>query len=204
MKKMMCSLAVLIFSLVSYGLCTAEAPHQIAGLQLGADIQQYKDLLQMDTALPLRHSEYLSEVDVKPIEGYRGGYISYGNCDQAGKIVKIKLKYERDDKEFFDELMERFDKKFGKPAEYKGDAFRSCVAWKWSFTDSEKNKISLMLQHNCQDDEDYMSGNAVKMSLKNLIDSERACYDQKHPEPKNDEGDKKAKKKFDFKNLVPE
>ncbi len=204
MKKIMILPAVLLFCLVSYGQCVAEAPHQIAGFRLGTDIQQYKDFLLTDTALPLRHSEYLSEVEVKPIEGYKSGYVSYGNCGQPGKVMKIKLKYDRDDKEFFDELMERFDKKFGKPSEYKGDAFRSCVAWKWSFTDTDKSKIILMLQHNCQDDEDYMSGNAVKISSKTLIDGERACYEEKHPEPKGDDADKKAKKKYDFKSLLPE
>jgi hypothetical protein len=204
MKKMICLPAVLVLLLFFYGLCGAEAPRQIATFRLGTDISQYKDLVQMDTAVVLRHSEYLSETDIKPIEGYKSGYLAYGNCDQPGAVIKIKMKYERDDKEFFDELMERFDKKFGKPAEYKGDAFRACIAWKWAFTDAEKNKIYMVLQHNCQDDEDYTSGNAVKLWMKNRIDSERTCYDNKHPEPKGEDAEKKAKKKPDFKNLIPE
>lgn len=204
MKNLICLPAVLVLSLVVCGLCDAEAPRQIANFRLGTDISQYKDHVQMDTAIALRHSEYLSEVDIKPIEGYKSGYVSYGNCDQPGAIVKIKMKYERDDKEFFDELMERFDKKFGKPAEYKGDAFRACIAWKWAFTDAEKNKIYMVLQHNCQDDEDYTSGNAIKLWMKNRIDSERACYENKHPEQKGEDAEKKAKKKPDLKNLIPE
>jgi len=204
MKKLVCLSAALVVSLLFCGLCGAEAPRQIAGFRLGVNVSQYKDQVQVETAVPLRHSEYLSEVDIKPIDGYRSGYLSYGNCDQPGTIVKIKLKYDRDDKEFFDELMERFDKKFGKPSEYKGDAFRACIAWKWSFTDSEKNKINMVLQHNCQDDEDYTSGNAVKLWMKNRIDRERACQEEKQSESKGEDAEKKARKKPDIRNLIPE
>lgn len=207
MKKAVFIFVIPVVTLLFSLNCRAEAPRRIAGFLLGADVSQYKDQLSMDTALPVRHSEYLTEVDIKPVEGYKSGYVTFGNCEQPGRIARIKLKYERDEKEFFDELMERFGKKFGKPSEYKGDAFRACIAWKWTFTDNEKNKISLILQHNCQDEDDYLSGNAVKMSLRSLMEKERRCYESKHPELSQDKdapADKKAVKKVDFRNLIPE
>ena len=132
--------------------------------------------------------EYLSEVELKtPFEGYRSGYLFYGNCDKPGRIVKIKLKYERSDKEFFDDLVQRFKRKFGEPDQYRGDAFRAFIAWKWSFKDKDNNKISLILQHNSADVEEYTQGNSVKLSVTSFIEKEAICYEQKNPEPKRNQ-----------------
>lgn len=206
MKKMI-YLVMLITVPAIYQLCLADVPYQIGGFRLGANVNQYAESLRMEASLPLRHMEYLSEVEVKPFNGFRSGYISYGNCYNSGQVVKIKLKYERSDRGFFDELLEHFSKKFGKPDEYKGDAFRAFIAWKWSFTDKNKNKISLILQHNSQDDEEYTSGNSVKMSQVTLMEQERKCYEKKHPEVREEslEAQKEpSQKRPDFKLLVPE
>jgi len=206
MKKITCLITIMAVWTV-HSLCFADAPHQIGGFVLGANVEHYAESLRMEKILPLRHMEYLSEVEVKPFAGFRSGYIFFGNCREPGQIVRIKLKYERDDREFFDELLEHFKKKFGKPDEYKGDAFRAFIAWKWSFTDKNRNKISLILQHNTEDDEEYTSGNSMKMSQMTLIEQERQCYQRKHPEDKEGaEGSQKesSRKKPDFKLLVPE
>jgi hypothetical protein len=187
--------------------CFADAPRQIAGFALGANVSQYANSLRMEKSLPLRHMEYLSEAEIIPPDGFKSGYVFFGNCREPGRIVRIKLKYEREDKEFFEELLEHFGKKFGKPDEYKGDAFRVFIAWKWSFKDKSGNKTNLILQHNSEDDEDYTSGNSMKMSQMTLIEQERQCYDKKHPESKEGaEGTRKesSRKKPDFKLLVPE
>ncbi|NSW85274.1 MAG: hypothetical protein HPY84_03030 [Syntrophobacteraceae bacterium] len=202
MRTMIAVILAAVFSLPSMAVC-AGAPRQIAGIRLGADVSEYRDLLHMDTAVPLRHSEYLTEADIRYIPGYRGGYVSYANCAEPGRIARIKLKYERDDKGFFDQLLDQFNRKFGKPAEYRGDAFRACIAWKWTFVDSEKNRINLILQHNCQDDEDYMSGNAVKLSMRNLIEKERLCFEARRPEPRKP-AEELREKKFDIKYFVPD
>lgn len=190
-------------------LCFADPiPRQIAGIELGANIKQYEDILQMSTALPIRHMEYLSEVEMKPIEGFRRGYITYGNCDEPGRIVKIRLKYERADKEFFNELLERFKKKFGANAEYRGDAFRTFIAWKWTFTDKDKNRINLQLQHNSEDnDDDLTRGNSVKLVILTLSGKERMCYEKQHPEETQGAGKRtgeKSGKQIDFKQLIPD
>ncbi len=139
MRKIPCFsalIAALLFPVLSF----AQAPQQIAGIRLGDNLDQYRNILRMDTSLPVRHMEYISEVELKPsFEGYRSGYIFYGNCDKPGRIVKIKLKYERSDKEFFEDLLQRFKQKFGEPDQYRGDAFRAFIAWKWSFRDKDGN-----------------------------------------------------------------
>jgi hypothetical protein len=55
------------------------------------------------------------------------------------------------------------------------------VAWKWSFTDKNNNDISLILQHNTRDEEEKM-GNAVKLTMWNLLEEESNCFEKKHPE----------------------
>jgi hypothetical protein len=207
MRKIIC-LSVLISALLFPILSFAQVPQQIAGIRLGANLDQYKNLLQIDTALPVRHMEYISEVELKPsFEGYRSGYIFYGNCDKPGRIVKIKLKYEQSDKEFFDDLVKRFKQKFGNPDQYRGDAFRAFIAWKWSFKDKDGNNISLILQHNSADVEEYTRGNSVKLSATSLIEKEARCEELKSPEPKQKQhakGDRRAQEQTDYQRLIPE
>ena len=207
MRRIGCLLIVLgalFFPSMGFG----EAPLQIAGLRLGANIDQYKDILQMDTSLPIRHMEYLSEVELKlPFDGYQSGYIFYGSCDKPGHIVKIKLKYERADKEFFDDLLQHFRQKFGEPDQYRGDAFRAFIAWKWSFKDKDNHNISLILQHNSADVEEYTRGNSVKLTATSLIDKEAKCDEVKNPDPKQTESgrpSKRSKEEIDYRRFIPE
>ena len=207
MRHIIC-LSLLIPALLFPIAVFAQAPEQIAGIRLGANIDQYKNILQMDTSLPVRHMEYISEVELKPsFEGYRSGYIFYGTCDKPGRIVKFKLKYERSDKEFFDELLQRFKQKFGEPDEYRGDAFRAFIAWKWSFRDKDGNNISLILQHNSADVEEYTRGNSVKLSATSLMEKETKCDELKNPEPKQTQQEKPRKGSLgqaDFQRFLPE
>ena len=200
--------AVVVGTLLFPVLSSAEAPQQIAGIRLGATIDQYRDMLRMESSLPVRHMEYLSEVELKPpFEGYRSGYLFFGNCDKPGRIAKIKLKYERDDKQFFDDLVQRFKRKFGEPDQYRGDAFRAFIAWKWSFKDKNNNKISLILQHNSADVEEYTQGNSVKLSVTSFIEKEAVCYEQKNPEPKRNQAGKterRSREQVDFQRFIPE
>lgn len=163
------------------GISLAQAPHQVAGFILGRNIAEYTEMVEMDTALPIRHMEYLKEVEIKEMEGFKSGLIWYGTCARPGQIVRIKLKYADSTKKFYDELLERFKERFGEPSEWRGDAFHVVIAWKWSFTDSENNNISMILQHNTKDEEEKR-GNAVKLTVWNLIEEERLCFEKKHRE----------------------
>ena len=177
MKKKMMLFGMVLFFLFP-GLCLAEAPHQVAGFILGKDIKDYKGKVEMDTSLPLRYMEYISEVEIKEMEGYKSGLIAYGNCASPGRIVRIKLKYADSSKKFYNELLNLFKARFGKPTEWRGDSFHVVIAWKWSFTDKENNRISMTLQYNTKDEEEKM-GNSLKLTMLNLFEEERLCFDRK-------------------------
>jgi hypothetical protein len=161
------------------GICVAgDAPHQVSVFELNRDIADFKDFVINETALPIRHMENIKEVEIRPIQGIKSGLIAYATCSAPGHIVRIKLKYKDATKSFYESLLKRIKKKFGDPDEYRGDAFRILIAWKWSFVDKDGNRISLTLQHNSQD-ADEKKGNAIKLSMTNLIEEDQRCYKQK-------------------------
>lgn len=170
------NMAFFLFSSISL----AQAPHQVAGFTLGRDISKYTEMVKMDTALPIRHMEYLKEVEIKKVEGFKSGLIWYGTCARPGRIVRVKLKYADTTKKFYKKLLELFKERFGEPTEWRGDAFHVVIAWKWSFTDRENNHISMILQHNTKDQEEKR-GNAVKLTVWNFIEEERICFEKKYP-----------------------
>ena len=176
MKKIVCSW---ILSLIWVpALALAAAPHQLGGFVLNQKISAFEDQILMDTALPVRYAENIEEVEIKPTQGFKSGLIAYGTCSKPGHIVRIKLKYADASKKFFEDLLKQFNKRFGEPDEYRGDAFKIVIAWKWSFVDEENHKISLILQHNAMD-EDEKIGNAVKITDTTLMEEDSDCYRRK-------------------------
>lgn len=183
-----------------------EAPHELAGFRLEANVSQIKDKLEMDTAVPVRDMLYLTEVDVVAPAGFKSGQVTYGNCVDPGRIVRISLKYEDASKEFFEKLLDRYKEKFGKPVEWRGDPFHVYVAWKWSFVDKNNNRISMILQHYSGDEDVYKNGNSVKLSMFGLMDQERECYLKKHPsaaQPKAPAKGPSARPVKDFDEYIP-
>jgi len=158
-----------------YGICLAEAPHQVGVFVLNRNIADFKDYIIMETALPIRYMENIEEVEIKPIQDIRSGLIAYGTCAAPGHIVRIKLKYADGSKKFFDELLKRIKQKFGEPDEYQGDPFKIAIGWKWSFIDADNNRISLVLQHNSMDLDEKI-GNSIKLTMINLIEEDERCY----------------------------
>jgi hypothetical protein len=177
MKNIMVfGLALLLIS--APGMIRAEAPHQVGGFALGQNIEKYKDRVILDTALPVRYSENMEELEIKFTQGFKSGLITYGTCAKPGQIARIKLKYADSSKGFYENLLKRFKKQFGEPDEYRGDPFGIFKAWKWSFVDEQNQSISLTLQHNSRDAEEKM-GNAVKISNITLIEEDGLCYKRK-------------------------
>ena len=156
----------------------ADAPHQVAVFKLNSNIADAKDYVIMETALPIRHMENIEEVETKPIDGIKSGLIAYATCAAPGQIVRIKLKYEDSSKDFFDKLLKRIEQKYGKPDEYRGDPFHIVISWKWSFIDKDNNNISLTVQYNSMDTEEKL-GNAIKLTMTNLIEEDQRCYEIK-------------------------
>jgi hypothetical protein len=204
MAKLLCAL-ILLGSLLIPGVLHADPPRELAGIRLGGNVDEIPHLLAMDMSIPVRHEPYLREVPTTDIEGYRSGYVTYGTCAQPGRILRIKMKHELEDKDFFEVLLQAFKKKFGDTCEYKGDAFRQFVAWKWSFTDKDDNRFSLILQHNSAGDEEYTSGNSVKMTGINWIQEEQACYAKKNPKSPESisESSQKRDGKIDIDQFIP-
>ncbi len=179
MKKIIIFMVLNIFFMPA--IASAHTPNQVCGFQLGADISAYKDKVDMESALPIRYASYLKEVEINETEYLKSGLITYGTCAAPGKIVRIKLKYADSEKAFFDAILKKFEKRFGKANEWRGDPFHIVIAWKWSFVDKEKNNISLILQHNKLDDEEKM-GNSVKLTMTSAIEKERQCHNQARPD----------------------
>ena len=164
-----------------HGISFAQAPHGVGGFVLGDNINAYDQILKMETALSIRYMQYIQEVEIKKMKGFKSGLIGYGVCAKPGQIVRIKLKYADSTKKFFEHLLKRFKTRFGEPNEWRGDPFHVVIAWQWSFVDKENNRISMTLQHNTMDVEEKL-GNAVKLTMKNLMEKERLCFKKTHPE----------------------
>jgi hypothetical protein len=203
-KTIIFSLGLILFLFPA--LCAAQqAPTQIGGFVLGGNISGYKDRVKMETAMPIRYAQYLTEVETSPIDGFKSGLISYGNCAVPGRILRVKLKYADSTKKFYEALLNQYKARFGEPLEWRGDPFHVLIAWKWSFTDNKNNQISMILQHNTKDDEEKL-GNAIKITLTNLLEQERICFEKKYPALGAEDTQKSAGKKsgaMDWERLLP-
>lgn len=198
MKSIAALAAFLLIFSVSVG--AADVPDQLAGLTLGGMVQDFKDLVRMETMLPLRFSPFIHEVETVDIPGYKYGLLWIGNCDSPGRIVRIKMKYANSSEKFYQELLTRFKKRFGEPDEWRGDPFHIVIAWKWSFKDEKGNDISMILEHNTRDVAETM-GNSLKLTMWNLIEQEKQCYQRKNPEETKEE--KRPRRQPDWDQLIP-
>lgn len=179
----------------------AETPHQLAGFVLGDQFSKYQYLVDMQTKMPLRRSKSIDEFEVRDLKGFKYGLIWVGNCIVPNRIVSIRMKYADSSKKFYDELLNHFKKRFGEPSEWRGDPFHIVISWKWSFVDDQKNRISMILEHNKRDEYETV-GNTVKMTMWNLIEEERNCEIKPSTAPAKTSG-KTTKEPPDWDLLVP-
>jgi len=179
--KCLAAIVSLLVSLCAVSAGAGEAPREVAGFALGQDIAKISDRLLMTTVLPLRYQEYLEEVEIAPMSGFKSGLITYGTCLKPGRIVRIKLKYDDSSRAFYDALLARVKERFGKPSAYEGDPFHVVIDWKWSFVDPEGKSITLHLSHNNRDTEEKF-GNSVKLTWATAIDEEGRCFIERQPE----------------------
>lgn len=203
MKKIMILGVICSITLLLKGGYAAEAPHELAGIVLGGELQDFKDFLKQETILPIRYFETLKEAEVKDIEGFKNGLVTFGTCTEPWRIVRIKFKYADSSKKFYDQLLKRFKERFGEPDEWRGDPFHIVLAWKWSFTDKDNNSISLILQHNTRDQEEK-KGNSVKMTMWNLIEKETQCFEKRQALTQKDSSESSRKaKRIDWESFIP-
>jgi len=163
-------------------LAQPAAPNHLAGIELGANVSNFRDLLEIKTSHKIKETPWLSRVDFKPDEYFRGGYVVFGECSSPGRIVRLKLKYRNDDMDFFRKVIMNLLDRYGNPAEYKGDLEGQVMGNKWSFTNAEGDSISLIIQRYMGDDLDMTRGNVIKLTDWTLMDAERSCYEFRHGE----------------------
>ena len=179
-------------------------PTSLGGIVLGDDISSIRDICRPHTDIPLAQERHLMEVQLVPhhAPGIRGGTVAYASCAEAGRIVRIKLKFDNDSREFFENLLRRYRQRFGKPLEWRGDPFQTVVSWKWSFQDASGEQVNLELTHSR--DEDYKTGNFVKMTLRSLWVRENACQEAKREQDGTDHDGTTPAHKLDYRLLIPQ
>ncbi len=172
------------------GHAATKIPSEVGGIALGSDVTDYPNI---------EYSNYMKEVVVYDWNGFHKGIISYGICKFPGEIIKIKLKYYKSDKDYFQILLKKFKKKYGKPTEWKGDSFGILHIWKWNFVDKNNNRVSLVLQHNSKNPNENI-GNMVKLYYPDRIVAEQKCFTEQcsSRRPKN-----KPVKKDNWDFLIP-
>lgn len=159
----------------------AKAPREIAGLRLGADIKEYGSRVAPGSPEVDLSMRYLSTVAVEAPEGFRSGYVTYGNCAQKGQVVRIKMNYADDSKAFYEKMLSMLKQRYGEPAQWRGNPFGNLRIWKWSFTDPELGDISLILQYYSGDDDTFTRGNSIRLSAPGLIARNRDCWAAANP-----------------------
>ncbi len=176
---------------------SADAPKAVGGFTLGESIDRYDKRIKTESRMCIRYQDYLDEVEVHMCEAFKSGLISIANCDRKNRVVRIKLKYQDSSPKFYEKLLNRFKQKFGEPDQWKGDAFGVMVAWKWSFMNEAGERISMILQHNSQDEELKM-GNVIKLANTSAIENEAACFKHKDKERKEKQHKKRGLKPLDL------
>lgn len=159
------------------GTCMAHsAPLEIAGVKLGEDKSAYEDKIDAVSHLTDISHPYVTVAALKPVPGYRSGYVAYGNCAAKGRIVRVKMNYEDGSKEFFEKILAALKKRHGEPREWRGNPFGSLRVWKWTLTDPAEGEISMVLQHYAGDDESFTRGNSIRLTASRLMKAEQECY----------------------------
>jgi hypothetical protein len=202
MKKTLLAACLFVLALAP-ALSCAEAPLSIVGISLGSNIEEAKDMVDMSSALPVWGSEYLSQVCLKPLNGYQSGYVVYGNCKVPGRIVRIKLNYLDDSEEFFEKLRSNLIERYGKPREWRGNPFGTLKVWKWSVGQGRKSPVSIVLQHYDGDDDSFSEGNSIKISLNKYLEEEKECHKLKAKGQKPNNAPRRPEGKLDFNWYLP-
>lgn len=152
-------------------------PLSVAGITLGKDISEYTSCCEMKLAHPMPDAPYLTEVHLTPdfVPGIRGGSLTYGNCVDKDKLVRIKLKFHDRSQKLFKKLLKQYEKQYGDPDSYQGDAFKNVIAWQWTFTRGDE-KVDVLLMWSR--DMAMRPGVSIKMSLSSQIEEEYNCFEK--------------------------
>lgn len=199
-EKRLSKSPLLLLLLFVQNISFASTPTQIGGFVLNTDVGEYEQIIKPETIQPIRFNEALNEAETHRIPGFKSGYIAYGTCANPGKIVRIKLKYENSSKDFYEQLLETYEDRFGDP-KWLGDAFHVVSIWKWSFEENGTH-VDLYLQHNLGKRDEKL-GNSVKLTMLNLVMDELDCFEKKHPDFRQSNGAQVDDKSVEWEDLLP-
>ncbi|MFW5733516.1 MAG: hypothetical protein ACOCWR_00490 [Oceanidesulfovibrio sp.] len=173
--KTLLILLALAALLAAPAVALAELPRSVLGLTMGENVSKIENLLWMDSATRLTDTPFLMEVDIKHTEfpGIRGGSVTYGNCAHPGTLIGCKLKFDDRDYSLFERLYKIYEKRFGKPDEWQGDAFRTVRSWKWMVRDGDQ-RINIVLTYS--KDPTMRPGVSIKLDMHTLWMDEYECY----------------------------
>lgn len=183
-------LAALLLVWGPVALAAGGSPKTLAAYTLGQDVSTSAEYLDMASAQTIWNQEWFKQVEVKGLPGFRNGYLIYGNCNAAGLILRIKLKYEDSSFGFFERLQKALQERYGR-GEWRGDPFGTLHTWKWGFTDEKGDSISLILQHYAGTDTSYTEGNSIRLANRSAMTREKACGEAR--EKDNDRRQAKGK-----------
>ncbi|BCS89355.1 hypothetical protein [Pseudodesulfovibrio sediminis] len=176
MKKTVFMILVTVVLAASTAFAAKGFPSSLAGFTLGSDIEKYDRYCNPDKAIPVSDAPFLSEALIKGdvLPGVRGGSLSFGNCRNTGKLIRIKLKFYDRGKGFFENMLRKYEKAFGEADTYLGDAFKNVIAWEWVFKNTKGEEISLILMWSR--DQEVRPGVSIKMTHESLMRAEFECY----------------------------
>ncbi len=152
------------------------APRTLSGFTLGADIKTVRARLRMETLMPVRYAETMKEVEAVTLPGVKTALVTFSTCRYPDRILRIKVKYADTGLEFHEKLLAALTRRFGKPGQWLGDPFGIVKSWKWNFTDEKGHRISLIVSHNAES-EDERVGNTAKLTDVTAMMEEEACHD---------------------------
>lgn len=181
MKKIVLITAILTMLIAANAFAAQNAPESIAGISIGNNVSSIHSLLQMNSASSPWQQEYTKRIELRELEGYKGGYVVIGNCQRPETILRMKLKYSDSSLDFFNKLYGKMEKRFGKPNDWRGNPFGTLLVWKWSIKDPSGN-ISLIMQHFSGDDDAITKGNTIRLSRPSWIKDEKDCWNKTHPD----------------------
>jgi len=177
---------LVVLSLLGFlGTDAAAGPLEMAGIPLGADVKSLAGKLEPGMTETDLDQRYLTTQAMKPQPGYRSGYVTFGNCAASGRVVRVKMNYADESKEFHEKLLGGLKKRYGEPKQWRGSPFGNLRIWKWSVRDPQAGDVSIILQFYSGDDDSFTKGNSLRVSSRTWIREEQLCRraKQKPEEP---------------------
>ena len=178
MRKLAALTLTVLFLAASPAFAGKGFPLTLAGFTLGEDVREHAACCDLDLASINPDAPFLTEASLKAdfVPGVRGGSLTFANCKDKDRLVRIKIKFHDRSMALFEALLDKYKKAFGEPDSYQGDTFRNVVAWQWDFSKGDQ-KASVLLMWSR--DKETRPGVSIKMTLDSLLDSEYACFKAK-------------------------